>query len=365
MDNKISIIIPAYNVAGYLEKCLDSLLIQTFSDFEVIVVNDGSTDETPNICDRYAQKDSRIKVIHKKNEGVSAARNTGFDAATGEYILFFDGDDFVEPYTCEELYHSIKEKNVDALIYGYHTCESGKIKETYYPIFKEGFYEGDAILHELVPRFVGVSYDGVNNWLQRKENALYVENPALWRIMLRSSIIRDNRLLFNKNLKVGEDTIYISEYLSHCQKTYVQHKCYYYLVTRETSTIYVYERNPTAKLEGKTKLLDARLELTERIKKRTGRDIGNYWRGTVLMSGVEIAFLMARKHPDYSFMQRYKLFMDYIKQKEVKKTIKNFKLAYVPNIMLAPFLMMKLNLFFILFGCMPLLHLMKYKFNRG
>src|SRR5690606_34911744 len=121
-----------------------------------IVINDGSTDSTPEICDDYAIKDNRIKIIHKQNEGVSMARNTGIDASSGDYILFFDGDDFVEPYTCEELYNKIIEKNVDALIYGYHCFEDGKIKKTCYPIFEEGFYEGSAILNTLIPRFIGV-----------------------------------------------------------------------------------------------------------------------------------------------------------------------------------------------------------------
>lgn len=360
----ISIVIPAYNVAGYLEKCLDSLIEQSYKELEIIVVNDGSTDNTPYICDQYALRDSRIKIIHKDNEGVSEARNTGIEAATGEYIFFFDGDDFVEPDTCEELLMMITDKNVDALIYGYHCYENGEVTSTRYPIFEEGFYEGHAILKEVVPRFIGVSYDGVNRWLKREENALYVENPALWRIMLRTEIIKNNQLRFNRNLKVGEDTIFISEYLSHAQNCYVYHKCFYYLVTRETSTIYKYERNPIAKLEGKINLLVARLELTERIKRRTSINIDSHWRGTVLMSSVEMAFLLARKHPSYTFMQRYKLFSKYFKQLEVRRTLQNYKIDMVPNIKIIPFLMMKWNMFFILFGCMPLLHLMNYKFQR-
>jgi len=110
--------------------------------------------------------------------------------------------------------------------------------------------------------------------------------------------------------------------------------------------------------------LDARLELTERVKSRTGINIESDWRGTILMSCVEMAFLLAKKHPSYRFMKRYKLYMGYINQSEVKKTIKDYKLDYVSNVMMVPFLMMKWNMFLILFGCMPLLHLMKYKFQR-
>lgn len=364
MTPKLSVIIPAYNVAGYLEKCLDSVLSQTFTDFEVILVDDGSTDETPAICDRYLQKDSRLIVVHKENEGVSVARNTGIEKARGEYFLFFDGDDFVEPYACEELYKLAKDKEVDTVIYGYHRFENGKIKETCRPIFEAGYYEGDAILTQLLPRFVGLSCDNINRWLKREEKALYVENPALWRTLVSSKVIKDNNIRFNRNLKVGEDTIFISEYLSFASRCYVHPKCYYYLVTRETSTIYNYEKNPIAKLDGKIKLLDARNELTEKIRKHCKFDIDAYWRGTVVMSCMELAFLLAKKHPEYGFHKRYRFFLDYVRIEDVKKTIRNFQLTIVPGIIVLPFLLLKWKLYLILFICVSMLHLVHYEFQR-
>ncbi|MBQ8205636.1 MAG: glycosyltransferase [Alistipes sp.] len=90
----ISVIIPVYNVEKYLNQCIDSVLCQTYSDFEIILVDDGSTDGSPAICDRYAQQDKRVKVIHKKNGGLSDARNTGTDVASGDYIVYMDSDDF-------------------------------------------------------------------------------------------------------------------------------------------------------------------------------------------------------------------------------------------------------------------------------
>lgn len=365
MDAVLSIIIPAYNVAGYLEKCLDSILAQTFQDYEVILVDDGSTDKTPEICDGYAERDRRITVVHKENEGVSIARNTGIEISKGEYILFFDGDDFAEPYTCEELYNLMKEKQMDAIIYGYYRYKQTKVTKTCIPIFKEGLYEGEAILKELVPRFIGLSYASVNRWLSHEEGALYVENPALWRVIVSSSIIKKNQIKFNKNLKVGEDTIFISEYLSYTSKCYVYHKCYYYLVTRETSATYTYEKDPIAKLKGKIKLLDARDELTEAILMRTKVDISNYWRGTVLMSVIELAFLMAKKHPQYGFLKRYKMFLSYAKHPEVVKTVKGFKPVIKPGIMIIPFLLLKWDCHFLIFLCTALLQLSHYKFDRN
>lgn len=102
--SKVTIIIPVYNVEKYLEKCLNSVICQTLKDIEIICVNDGSTDNSQQILKEYAQKDERIKIVDKKNGGLSSARNAGLDAATGEYCYFLDSDDWIELNTLEKLY---------------------------------------------------------------------------------------------------------------------------------------------------------------------------------------------------------------------------------------------------------------------
>lgn len=94
---KVSVIVPIYNVEKYLKKCIKSIIGQTYENIEIILVEDGSPDNSSEICDEFAKMDKRIKVIHKKNEGVSAARNSGLDVATGDYVCFVDGDDYVMP----------------------------------------------------------------------------------------------------------------------------------------------------------------------------------------------------------------------------------------------------------------------------
>src|SRR5690606_34296031 len=98
---KISIIVPVFNVASFLRQCVDSLLAQSFANIEVILVNDGSTDASGEICDEYAKKDLRICVIHQQNAGVSVARNKGLACSIGDYVLYLDSDDWIEPNTCE------------------------------------------------------------------------------------------------------------------------------------------------------------------------------------------------------------------------------------------------------------------------
>ncbi len=114
---KLSIIIPIYNVEKYLSKCVQSARNQTLQDIEIILVDDESPDNCPQLCDEYAIQDSRIKVVHKKNGGLGFARNSGLDVATGEYVTFLDSDDFVDSYTYEHLYNLAVKNKLDAVYY--------------------------------------------------------------------------------------------------------------------------------------------------------------------------------------------------------------------------------------------------------
>lgn len=120
----ISVIVPVYNAKNYLERCVNSILGQTFTDFELFLVDDGSTDGSDKICDRLEKKDCRIKVIHKQNGGASSARNAGIDAATGEYITFVDADDYISPYYLGTLYRVGKCDNSDMACYIFGEPES-------------------------------------------------------------------------------------------------------------------------------------------------------------------------------------------------------------------------------------------------
>ncbi len=130
MNDLISIIVPIYNVEKYLAKCIDSIISQTYNNLEIILVDDGSTDTSPKICDDYQKKDNRIKVIHKKNGGVSSARNLGLINSTGEYIGFIDPDDYIEPNMYECLLNTLKSENTQISMCGYNEIKNNKIDKT-------------------------------------------------------------------------------------------------------------------------------------------------------------------------------------------------------------------------------------------
>ncbi len=125
---KVSIIIPVYNVKDYLKKCVNSVISQTYKDFEIILVDDGSTDDSPAICDDYAKQDNRVKVIHKQNGGQGDARNVGIDIAEGEYIIFVDSDDYISEKMLEETVTRAEKYDADMVLHDYYTVnENGEI----------------------------------------------------------------------------------------------------------------------------------------------------------------------------------------------------------------------------------------------
>lgn len=126
-DKIISIFVPIYNVEPYLERCITSLISQSYHDIEIILVDDGSPDNCPDICDRYAKTDNRIKVIHKENGGLSSARNQGIDVASGNWLMFVDSDDYVEHNFCSSAIEKIQENNCDIVIFGYNDIYEDQI----------------------------------------------------------------------------------------------------------------------------------------------------------------------------------------------------------------------------------------------
>lgn len=143
----ISLIMPVYNVERYLREAVDSVIAQTYTDWEILLIDDGSPDGCPGICDEYSRKDSRIKVIHKKNEGQGAARNDGIKMARGAYVGFIDSDDWIEPDMYEKLMKAITENDADMAMCGYYLDFKGmrKFKK---PLPEAGVYSGPSLMRE-------------------------------------------------------------------------------------------------------------------------------------------------------------------------------------------------------------------------
>ena len=198
MNDLLSIILPIYNVEKYLPLCLDSILSQTYSNFECILVDDGSTDDSGKICDDYVLQDNRFKVIHKINEGVSVARNTGIDLSTGKYIGFIDPDDFISDIYYEILINAHKQFP-DYIIQSNKVCFTNK----QIPISKSN---KNVRLGEL-NKIAG----------------------AVFRVLYESSILKENNIRMTKGLSFYEDALFNIEYAQKSnKKEYNKDKREYY-----------------------------------------------------------------------------------------------------------------------------------------
>lgn len=186
---KISIIVPVYNAGKTLNKCISSILQQTFKDWELILVNDGSTDNSALICDEYVQLDKRIKVFHKSNGGVSSARNVGLDNAKGEWITFIDSDDWVENNYLSNLY----QNDENDIVASYFIAEGWR--EWVSVPLKEYVYDE------------GQMKDFMDNCLL---DFIYICSK-----LFRHSIIKSYKLRFDENISYGEDTLFVYQYLQY------------------------------------------------------------------------------------------------------------------------------------------------------
>lgn len=209
---KISVIVPVYNVEKYLNRCVDSILNQTFEDFELILVNDGSPDNCGNICDEYAQKDNRVKVIHKKNGGVSSARNAGIDTAQGEYIMFVDSDDWINENMLNDMYNmpdsDMKVSSIRMI---------GKDNSTEYIIDTKMYTQEDLLIGFFSEAFPIICFCGP------------------WCKLYKKDIIFNNAIRFNEYMSLGEDTYFNLNYIKHCKSIYTSEQIYYYYYMRENS----------------------------------------------------------------------------------------------------------------------------------
>lgn len=217
---KISIIIPVYNVENYIDKCIQSLFEQTYSNFEIILIDDGSTDKSPILCDEYAKKDNRVKVFHKENGGVSSARNLGLEKSTGDYIAFVDPDDWVEKDMIFFIMEDFKQNNVDAVFYGYDEVSSNS-KNKKYPIIhspeKTGVDDDRQAIYQMM---IGIG----------KGYYTIIANKAFKR-----SIYKDNNFLFDKEIAVGEDSVWLVEMVKKCNRVYFDNRVFYHWLQREES----------------------------------------------------------------------------------------------------------------------------------
>lgn len=238
MNDLITIVVPIYNVENYINDCIQSIINQTYKNLQIILVDDGSRDNCPKICDEYKQKDSRIEVIHKKNGGLSDARNAGIEKANGKFICFIDSDDFINYEYVEKLYNLITKNNADISISNFKRVQDFK---------KEYLKEEEENKTEQI--YTGKQM--IENIYNKK---LYVQSTVTWNKMYKTELFKTTNFPYGK-LHEDEYTTYKLYY--NCKKVVMSSEILYY---------YRYVPNSIMNKKFNKKRLDGIAALEERLK---------------------------------------------------------------------------------------------------
>ena len=241
---KVSIIVPIYNVEKYLDRCMCSLLGQTMKDIEIIMVDDGSPDNCPKLCDEYAKKDSRVKVVHKKNGGLGDARNAGLNVAIGEYVAFVDSDDYTSAETYESLYTVAKDRDADVALGGFYVHKADG------SVFSQSILD-EEFTHDDITELMG--------------NMIYCTSPiekkpwaSMWLGIYRRELLEEYHCRFKSEREyLSEDILFNATLIPLCQKIVYFPKAFYHYCYNGTSLTHNF--NP--------KKVDANFRLYEAMKK--------------------------------------------------------------------------------------------------
>jgi glycosyltransferase involved in cell wall biosynthesis len=225
MNNKVSIIIPIYNSVSFLDKCIQSAINQTYENIEVILVNDGSTDTSGEVCNKYASVDSRIKIIHKQNRGLVSSRKAGLTASTGEYILYIDGDDWIELDLVKHYMKCVLEFNADVVISSHIVNLEGRIA-----ILKNslptGVYDKARLIEEVYPKMLHTgkfSQFGIFSYS--------------WGKIYRRELLMENQLEVDEDITIGEDALCLYPTLLDTNILVILDQPYYHYRQRTDSLI--------------------------------------------------------------------------------------------------------------------------------
>ncbi|MBP3646773.1 MAG: glycosyltransferase family 2 protein [Clostridia bacterium] len=234
MLDLISVIIPVYNVERYLERCVESVRNQTYTNLEIILVDDGSPDRCPQMCDEYAFEDKRIRVIHKENGGQGYARNDGLTIATGEYVTFIDSDDWISSDHIENLYRQIKENDADVAIGAHTVIGNGEERKVRYESLEAKVYRHEEIRESILMPLIGTD--------EEQPRDVQVDSSSSMSLY-RMSTIKENAIWYeSERIIVGEDLFFNIDFLNKAEKAVVVEEYGYYYFQNEESTSRKYNK---------------------------------------------------------------------------------------------------------------------------
>ena len=294
MEDLITVVVPIYKLEKYLKKCIDSIIKQTYKNLEIILVDDGSPDKCPQICDEYVKKDSRIKVIHKKNGGVSSARNLGIKSANGIWIAFIDADDWIEEKYFEELIYNAKENGAEVSLCGYNRVVNSERKEKILNSKSEILNSKEYLIKALNPQ-TGYGFVHLK--------------------IIRRDIIKD--VQFNQNLVVGEDALFNVAIAPNINKAIYCNKALYNYRINSESVVKKFDNNYAKKYLRSMQECKKYILETYKDDKQIIQNYYNYVGFHVMLVAVNFCY-----HPDNKIKNRRKLLKEVCNYPEFKEGIR-------------------------------------------
>lgn len=270
---KVSVIVPCYGVEKYIDRCMESLVNQTLKDLEIILVDDGSLDRVPQMCDEWAAKDDRVKVLHKRNAGLGYARNSGLEMATGEYVAFVDSDDYIDIDAYRISYETAQKEEADAVFFGIN-IEYAPRKWKKLTVDEQMHWKGEGVKEYMLD--IIACAPGV------KPERLY--EMSVWHSIFKRSILEDNDIKFLSERDVAsEDLPFLMDFLQKSNSvTYIKN-CFYYYCLNETSLTTTFKPEKYKRFRYLYELLQEKVGCDEKSIQRVDRFFIGYTRIHIML----------------------------------------------------------------------------------
>lgn len=341
----ISVVLPCYNVEQHIRRGLDSLLVQTLQEWEAILVDDGATDRTGKICEEYAAKDCRFRVIHQEKQGASCARNNGMNEAKGELIYFMDSDDWIEPNCLERCLETYNNHHCDIVQFeNYWVSGNKKSSEK---DKHNGIWNHEQIIREYTGPMSGLGQKALNAWYNGENLWDYKRNLGIWCFMFRRSFIESNHLHFMKGVNLFEDVLFAIEATYYAETIVSIPDILYNYDIREEGTVQTHINQTSKLLNDKWNLIAQRARLRKLVMEF---DLHNYYLGSHVLSCLQLALRTADEWRNYG------LYRQYVTHPDVQESIKKVCLQGAPMKFSIPVRLLKMHGQFLLFAGCWLLH---------
>ena len=319
---KISVIIPCYNVEKYIRRGLDSVLAQTFQEWEAILVDDESTDGTGAICEEYASKDARFYVIHRKNGGESCARNTGYDAAKGELVYSMDPDDWAEPELLAQCYDLYSQYHCDIVQFEKYWVSGEKRnpdKNT-----RPGVWSHEQIIREYTGPLIGLGQDALDGWYRGEDLWSFKKNYGVWAFMFKRTFLERYKLRFVPGINMFADVFFLVECTYRAEMMVTTSDVLYNYDVRQDGAVGNRSSDPLELYTDKCNSLAQRARLRSIVREF---DLHDYYLGSQVLSLLQLCSVLSCQWKNLYMVNSY-ADSPYVRESVGKVSIKGAPLKF-------------------------------------